>query len=123
VTRFAEVLKEYGIKSVTGDKCAGQTFVEAFRDEGITYRGSRLSKHELYEALEPRLNGSQIVLLDHPEMESQLLSLIWRGNRIDHPNGEPDDYPNAATGAVELAMGKRAKTADDLPMAIHKGKN
>ena len=119
VTRFAEVLKEYGVKSVTGDRYAGETFRAAFQDEGISYRVSRLSKHEIYEALEPRLNGSQVVLLDHGEMESQLLSLVWRGGRIDHPRGEHDDFSNAAAGAVELAMGK-AQSAGELPIAINK---
>jgi hypothetical protein len=122
VTRFVEVLKEYGIKSVTGDKYAGETFVNAFKDEGIAYRVSKLSKHELYEALEPRLNGSNVALLDHSELESQLLSLVWRGNRIDHPGGEHDDFANAAAGAVELAIGKRTKTMEEHALAITKGK-
>jgi hypothetical protein len=73
VTRFAEVLNEFAVKSVTGDKYAGETFVNAFKDEGIAYRVSKLSKHELYEALEPRLTGGTVVLLDHAELESQLL--------------------------------------------------
>jgi hypothetical protein len=121
VTRFAEVLKEYGIKSVTGDRYAGETFRAAFQDEGITYRVSDKTKHELYESLEPRLNGAQVILLDHAELESQLLSLIWRGNKIDHPGGEHDDYANAAAGAVEGALRKRARTVDESLGAISKG--
>jgi hypothetical protein len=123
VTRFAEVLKEYRIKSVTGDRYAGETFRAAFHDEGITYRVSDKTKHELYEALEPRLNGSNVVLLDHAECESQLLSLVWRGNRIDHPAGEHDDYANAAAGAVELAIGGKIKKSVEEQVAIFKGKH
>jgi hypothetical protein len=122
VTRFAEVLKEYRIKSVTGDRYAGETFRAAFHDEGITYRVSDKTKHELYEAMEPRLNGSQVVLLDHAECESQLLSLVWRGNKIDHPGGEHDDYANAVAGAVELAIGGKVKKTAEEQVAIFKGK-
>jgi hypothetical protein len=118
---FLDVLKEYGVKIVTGDRYAGDTFKAAFQDEGITYRVSQLSKHQLYEALEPRLNSSLVLLLDHTELESQLLSLIWRGNRIDHPNGEHDDFANAAAGAVELALGEPAKPVEEQ-VAIFKAK-
>jgi hypothetical protein len=106
VTRFGEVLKEYHCSSVTGDRYAGETFREDFRREGIKYTVSTKTKHELYESLEPRLNGGNVVLLDHAEMESQFLSLVWRGNKIDHPSGEHDDYANAAAGAVDCALGK-----------------
>lgn len=115
VTRFAEVLKEYHVASVTGDRYAGETFRAAFKEEGITYKVSSLTKHELYEALEPRLNGSQVVLLDHSEMESQLLSLVWRGNRIDHPGGEHDDYGNAAAGVAESVLGKSKRLSAYIP--------
>lgn len=117
VVRFSEMLKEWGVKSVTGDKYAGETFISAFKDDGITYRVSDKSKHELYESFEPRLNGSSVVLLDHAEMESQLLSLVWRGNRIDHPGGEHDDFANAAAGAVDLVMGKVTKTRKTMLMS------
>ena len=33
----------------------------------------------------------------------QFLGLVWRGGKIDHPNGEHDDYANGAAGALNLA--------------------
>ncbi len=60
-------------------------------------------KIKIYEEIEPLLNGGRIVLLDHPNLESQLLGLVWRANKIDHPNGEHDDYANGAAGALNLA--------------------
>jgi hypothetical protein len=104
VERFATILKEYRIASVTGDRYAGETFRQDFQDKGITYRVSDKTKSELYEALEPKLNGSGVVLLDHLSLESQLLSLLWRGGKIDHPSGEHDDFANAAAGAVHSAL-------------------
>lgn len=104
VTRFAKALKEYKIFTVSGDKYGGETFISDFELEGISYEVAELTKSELYEALEPRLNANRVILLDHAEMESQFLSLIWRGGKIDHPGGEHDDYCNAAAGAVNQAF-------------------
>ena len=44
--------------------------------------------------------------IDQPTLESQLLGLVWRGGKIDHANGEHDDWANAAVGALVLAAGK-----------------
>jgi hypothetical protein len=104
VERFVPVLKEYGITQVVGDKYAGETFLHDFLRHGISYEVCALPAHKLYEALEPSLNAHEIVLLDHPECESQFLGLVWRGGKIDHPpGGEKDDFANAATGALLLA--------------------
>jgi hypothetical protein len=106
VERFAAVLKEYGVSAVTGDKYAGETFIADFRAHGIEYRVADRSKSELYEALEPLLNGHQVVFPDVPTLEQQLLGLVWRGGKIDHAGGEHDDYANAAAGViVQMACG------------------
>lgn len=103
VERFAAILKEYRISAVTGDRYAGETFRADFQSQGISYRLSALSKSEIYEAIEPKLNSAEVVLLDIATLESQLLGLVWRGSKIDHPSGEHDDFANAAAGAVQLA--------------------
>jgi hypothetical protein len=103
VTRFVAVLKEYGCASVTGDRYAGETFRSMFENAGIRYSVSAETKSELYEALEPILNGGRAVLLDEAQLEQQLLGLVWRGGKIDHPAGEHDDFANAAAGAVVRA--------------------
>lgn len=100
VERFAAVLKEYRIFSVTGDRFAGNTFAADFESHGVTYNVSELTTSKLYEALEPKLNSGAVVLLDEPKMESQFFSLIWRAGKIDHPGGEHDDFSNAAAGAI-----------------------
>lgn len=100
VARFAQTLKSYRVSRVCGDRYAGETFRRQFEGHGIGYDVSDRTKSELYEALEPLLNGHGVSLLDVPTLEQQLLGLAWRGGRIDHANGEHDDYANAAAGAV-----------------------
>lgn len=100
VARFAEVLRRYGIARVVGDAYGGMTFREDFRGYGIEYVVSEKTTSQLYEALEPLLNAREVRLLDVPVLEQQLLGLVWRGSKIDHPSGEHDDYAAAAAGAL-----------------------
>lgn len=100
VSKFVRALKEYGITEVTGDAYAGLTFRDAFSMEDIDYKLSKLTKTELYEAIEPDLNAGQIELLDLPKLQEQMLTLVVRGSRIDHQPGNHDDWVNAAAGAL-----------------------
>lgn len=109
VDRFATVLKEYGIAWVTGDNYAGQTFKSDFEERGIAYEVAGRSKSKLYEALEPHLNGFRVLLPNIAEIEQQLLGLVWRGGKIDHPGGEHDDYANAVAGLVHVLLGSQAQ--------------
>ncbi|HMH50126.1 MAG TPA: hypothetical protein VK548_07830 [Candidatus Acidoferrum sp.] len=102
VERFVTILREYQVREVEGDKYAGETFVSDFQERGIRYVPAASTKSELYEAFEPVLNGRRVVLLDCPMLEQQLLGLIWRGGKIDHPNGEHDDWANALAGVVAM---------------------
>jgi hypothetical protein len=107
VERFARIIKHAGGSSVTGDAYAGETFRAAFEAHNIEYHVSRKTRSQLYEALEPRLNAHQVVLLDLPVLEQQLLGLVWRGGKIDHPGGEHDDAANATAGMVDLVLSER----------------
>jgi hypothetical protein len=123
VDRFVVTLKAYGVQTVNGDAYAGETFRKDFERHGIGYHVVDRTRSELYEALEPRLNAREVILLDVPLLEQQLLGLIWRGSKIDHPNGEHDDWANAAAGVVvtlldqtEVRMwgGPRVRTAAEI---------
>jgi hypothetical protein len=114
VERFVAVLRAYRVSTVTGDAYAGETFRADFERHGIAYDVSDRTKSELFEALEPLLNGRRVVLLDVPEVEQQLLGLIWRGGKIDHPSGEHDDYANACAGIVARVLGVDA----DAPLLL-----
>ena len=102
VSRFVRLLREYQIPEVTGDSYAGETFKRDFEREGIRYRVAGKAKSDLYEDLEPRLNGGRVRMPDTTVLERQMLALAWRGGRIDHPSGEHDDHVNAAAGVVSL---------------------
>jgi len=102
VLKFAGVLKEYRLSEVTGDAYAGETFRLDFSSAGISYRVADMTKSELYEQLEPKVNATEVELLDEPVMLDQLLGLVMRGSKIDHQSGEHDDRINAAAGALLL---------------------
>src|SRR6185437_415076 len=91
---------------------AGETFRRAFAENGIRYRVSKLSKTEIYEALEPKLNADEVELLDVPKLQEQLLTLVVRGARVDHPPGAHDDWANAAAGALVNAKVARRERPD-----------
>ncbi len=107
VKKFAAQLKEFGLKSVTGDAYAGQTFRADFEAEEISYVVSNRNKSEIYDDFEPKLNAAEIELLDHEKMAEQLLTLVVRGGRIDHQPGDHDDYANSVAGAICLASSGR----------------
>jgi hypothetical protein len=94
---------------VHGDKYAGETFARDFAEHGIKYVPCKRSKHELYEAFEPVLNAGEIELLDLPKLQQQLLGLVWRGRKIDHQQGEHDDWANVVAGVVWSAARREVK--------------
>jgi hypothetical protein len=106
VAKFAAILKEYKISRVVGDAYAGQTFRADFESHGVRYEVSTKSKHEIYEAFEPLLTASEVELLDVPKLQEQLLTLVWRGTKIDHQVGDHDDFANACCGV--LAASRKA---------------
>ena len=108
VERFARVMDTYGVSRAVADSYAGRTFVSAFEREGITLHVERRSASQLYESMEPSLNGRQLRLLDVGTLEQQLLGLIWRGGKITHHDGEHDDFATATATMV------RAMTRSDL---------
>ena len=118
VTKFASILKNYGLSHVTGDRYAGETFRQDFSDNGIQYSVSALTKSAIYESIEPMLNAGEIEFLDVPKLQEQMLGLVWRGSKIDHLIGEHDDFANAAAGALSLAQ---AVVTEDLSAAAFAG--
>jgi hypothetical protein len=105
--KFAAKMAEYRCFKVSGDEYGGNTFRENFKEQGVQYKVTKLSTTELYEALEPRLNARQVVLLDVPILEQQLLGLVWRGNNINAPNGEYDDWSNVVAVLTDALLGAK----------------
>ncbi len=105
IPHFAALLKEYRVSSVTGDSVGGETYRNEWLKVGIQYRTVKETTSELYEAIEPALNGHRVVLPDIPLLEQQLLGLVWKGGKITHPAGQHDDFVTAAAGVVRLLEG------------------
>jgi hypothetical protein len=108
VAEFAALLKSYRIRTVHGDRYAGEWPREAFRKFGVDYRPSDRSKSDLYRDALPLVNSGRVDLLDQPKLIAQLTGLERRTARggkdsIDHGPGGHDDVANAAAGALVLA--------------------
>jgi hypothetical protein len=97
VMKFANQLRAYGLRNVTGHNYAGLIFKQDFESFGISYTPCRVAKSVLYEELEPKFNSGEIELPDIPKLQEQALGLVVRGARIDHlPGGR---------GATDQASG------------------
>ncbi len=121
VRHHVHFLKQFGIKSVWGDRYAGQTFRRDFEEHGIRYNIAPMTASEAYERLEPLLNAGDVELLDVPKLIGQLLALTWRGRKIDHQPKDHDDLANAAALALVMANRKSARASDFAPMDIGEG--
>jgi hypothetical protein len=125
VSSYAETLKNYGLREVTGDQYAGEWVPAAFQRYGITYTPSELTRSEIYLECLPLFSQGRVELLDLPVLRTQLLLLERRtraGGRdsVDHPRGAHDDHANAAAGALRLAapakVGKSFFDMDDAAL-------
>ena len=103
VKKFADVLKLYHCASVQGDQYAGHWPREAFMKLGIRYELADLNRSQIYSTFEPLLNAGQVELLDIPKLLQQLIGLVRKGIKIDHPTGEHDDLSNSTCGAIIMA--------------------
>lgn len=117
VAEFSDLLKQYRIVRVTGDRYGGEWPPEAFRKCGIVYVPSEKTKSQLYIDLLPLINSRAVDLLDHDKAVLQLVGLerrTARGGRdsIDHAPGAHDDIANAIAGSLSLANELRGNYLD-----------
>ncbi len=118
VAEFCEVLRQYNITRVIGDKFGGEFVREPFKRHGITYEPSARPKTDLFRDFLGLLNSRRADLLDNERLINQISSLerrTARGGRdsIDHPPGAHDDLANVAAGAlVNLVVSKSSYTLD-----------
>ena len=113
VSEFAEVLKQYNIRSVRMDRYGAAWVREQFMLKGIGCVYSELSASELYLELVPLINSGRAALLDHKKLLAQLGNLERRTSRsgrdfVDHPQGSGfhDDLANSVAGAIVHAAGR-----------------
>jgi hypothetical protein len=106
---YAELLKSYSIRKVTGDKYAGSWPADEFKKHNIEYSPSEKPKSGLYLDLLPALNSGRVELPPDDRLVNQLIGLerrTARGGRdsIDHAPGGHDDRANVVAGLVSTKM-------------------
>lgn len=108
VQQFAQLIKEYHMYEVTGDKYGGEWPTERFQTYGIDYVRCKNTKTILYLDLLPLLNSRRCRLLENETLIRQLAYLERKSSTrtgaeyVDHPSGSFDDVINAAAGALTL---------------------
>jgi hypothetical protein len=113
VQEFSDLLKQYRVWTVYGDKYTGEFPRELFRKRGIQYTQASKPKSDIYLELLPAMNSRRVDLLDHPKLTNQLVSLERRTARggkdsIDHAPGAHDDLANAVAGAIWMVLSDKA---------------
>jgi hypothetical protein len=109
VRQSINLLRDYNVSAVRGDRYAGLWPRERFQMAGITYDASVAPKSDLYRDCLPLITAGRVRLLDVPRLKSQFVSLERRTSRggkdsIDAPQSLHEDLANAVAGLlVELA--------------------
>ena len=108
IAEAADVLRDYRLSQVQGDRYAGEFVAEAFRTHRITYTPSAKDKSSIYLELLPLVQSERIRLLDQSELLRELRGLERRRggagrDRVDHPGAAHDDRANSAAGALVAA--------------------
>lgn len=105
VADFADLLRDYRISRVEGDRYGGEWPRERFSVHRITYDVAAKPRTDLYRDALPLLNSRRIELPDHGRLVTQFCALERRTGRsgrdsIDHAPGAHDDLANAVAGLV-----------------------
>lgn len=112
VAEYADLLKTYGIREVTGDRYGGTWPADEFQRHGITYTPSPQAKSGLYVDTLAAINSGRVELPPDDRLITQLCSLERRTSRagrdsIDHPPGGHDDRANVVAGLAAQGIGQR----------------
>ena len=120
---YSELLKQYGIRSVTGDFYGAEWVASTWQANGINYARSEQSKSELYLEAVPLFTRGLIRLPDHARLLRELRLLERHTHRsgrdtVDHPKGGRDDHANSVCGAAVLVSGAALSVASLITPAL-----
>jgi len=104
---YCDLVRQYGITRVYGDRYSGEWVRTEFRRHGVAYLDGPGTRSELYQDMGTALNSGRVELPPCDLLDRQLCALERRTTRagrdlIDHPPGGHDDRANAAAGLVAL---------------------
>ncbi len=117
VERYCDVLKSYGLATVTGDAYAGEWVSASFAKHGISYVTAAKDRSGIYIECLPNFTARNLELLDVPKLATELRLLERRprpggkGDVVDHPPRGTDDAANAACGSLWLAAQEATEDA------------
>ncbi len=120
VESYCDVLKSYGLASVTGDRYAAEWVSTAFAKHGISYTSVPKDKSGIYVESLPLFTAKNVDILDIPKLETELRLLERRpraggkGDIVDHPPRATDDAANATCGSLWLAAQTLADDASQV---------
>jgi len=105
--QYCELLKQYKIDSVTGDKFSGDWASNAFNKYGISYERSEKSKSELYLEAESIFNTGRMDIPAKDPLLSQLKMLVRKTrsggkDSVDTDSGQPEDEANVLAGVCSM---------------------
>lgn len=110
IREYAELLRQYRISVVQGDKFAGGFHSDEWQRNGITFTPCEKTTSENYLHALPMLLNGRVRLLDNPTLRTQLIGLerhVQAGGRetVTHAQvaSAHDDLAAAACGAIIAA--------------------
>jgi hypothetical protein len=118
VKEIASMLKNYGVRSVHGDKYSGEWVRQEFRKYSVDYVVSDITASESFLEVLPLVNQGNIELLDDKVQTAQLVALERRRghsgrDQLGHPQGGHDDRANCLALATYYAQ-VNAKVASEM---------
>ena len=122
VEDICNLLKEYRVKYVIGDRWGGDFVREQFRDRCIAYEPSEKNKSELYGEMLPLINSQRVELPDIKQLFDELVGLERKTrssgkDRIDHAPNMHDDLCNSVAGVV-VTSHQRPRPAKSVRIAF-----
>lgn len=113
IREFADLLRSYRIRAVTGDRWGGEFVREPLRRAGVDYKLAPVPTSDLYRDLVPIINSGRLGLVDHPRAQAQLIGLERRLGRsgrdaISHAPGAHDDLACVIAGAAVMLLARAA---------------
>ena len=111
VAEANQLLREYLVTTVTGDRYASAWVQSEFRDHGIHYQPSDRDKSQIFLDALPLLTSGNASLLDNPRLIAQISQLQREPGRagrdvVRKQRGAFDDLANAACGALVYARAR-----------------
>ena len=106
-SQYCELLKQYKISKVIGDKFSGDWASNSFAKHDIEYDRSEKSKSELYLEGESPFNTERVDLPGKELAITQLKNLIRKTrsggkDSVDTDSGQPEDEANVIVGVIYL---------------------